>query len=276
MPLSPAGRSHGPARLSDGSGESSGGRRRRCEVDERSPAPGAPGAEPPGSLEALLARHAPADVQASLRPSARGELASVGSTQVHAILVVGDLRLSGLVLREAVSPTLYARFVVGFTEAVRSLSSSCGAWFDKFTGDGFVAFWLYEDEHRLPAGVIPEFCQSVLPASERLVSNLRRNSRNFPVGVGLSLGLDSGPCELVRIGETITIVGSPIVGATRMAAGARAGETIANVHLGDLLEEELRRREMPNLAVERATVATKEYPEGQEAYRLSFPKSRDA
>jgi class 3 adenylate cyclase len=229
-------------------------------------------------LEALLARHAPTSAQAVLDATARRDLATAGSTAVHAVVVVGDLRLSGLVLREAVSPSLYARFVVGFTEAVRSLSASYGGWFDKFTGDGFVAFWLYPAQGSPPAAVVPEFCQSVLPASERLVANLRRNSRNFPVGVGLALGLDSGPCELVRIGEALTLVGSPIVGASRMAAGARAGEAIVNVHLGDLLEREHERGAETGLAVERAVVRTKEYPEGQEAYRLSFsrtPAARD-
>ena len=232
-----------------------------------------------GSLDALLDRHAPASAQALLDEQARRDLVSGGSTAVHAVVVVGDLRLSGLVLREAVSPSLYARFVVGFTEAVRSLSASYGGWFDKFTGDGFVAFWLYPALGSPPASVVPEFCQSVLPASERLVANLRRNSRNFPVGVGLALGLDSGPCELVRIGEALTLVGSPIVGATRMAAGARAGEAIVNVHLGDLLERDHDRATETGLTVERAVVRTKEYPEGQEAYRLSFsspPTARDA
>jgi len=224
----------------------------------------------PTDLEALLAHHAPEEVLTELGPEARRNLQSAGATPVQAIVVVGDLRLSGLVLREAVSSALYARFVVGFTEAVRSLSATCRGWFDKFTGDGFVAFWLYPDERHLPANVLPDFCQSVLPASENLVANLRRNSRNFPVGVGLALGLDSGPCELVRIGNSITIVGAPIVGATRMASGARAGEAIANVHLGGLLEREARRLEGTGLALERTVVRTKEYPEGQEAYRLNF------
>lgn len=234
-------------------------------------APGPEAAPGTAALEALLAQHAPAEAIAGLEPESRRALATVGSASVEAIVVVGDLRLSGLVLREAVSPVVYARFVVGFTEAVRSLAASCRGWFDKFTGDGFVAFWLYRDEDQIPAAVLPEFCQSVLPASERLVANLRKNSRNFPVGVGLALGLDSGPCELVRIGNSLTIVGSPIVGATRMSAGARAGETIANVHLGGLLEHSSPTREEPTgFVLERTVVRTKEYPEGQEAYRLDF------
>ena len=240
-------------------------------MHEGEPVRGADAAGSASELRTLLARHAPVDVVAELDAEARENLVSLGSTPVQAVVVVGDLRLSGLVLREAVSPPLYARFVVGFTEAVRSLAGANRGWFDKFTGDGFVVFWIHEGELRLPADRVAEFCQSVLPASERLVTNLKRNSRNFPVGVGLALGLDSGPCELVRMGDTLTLVGSPIVGATRMAAGARAGETLANVHLGGLLEREATRLAAAGTVLERAVVRTKEYPEGQEAYRLGFP-----
>jgi class 3 adenylate cyclase len=227
----------------------------------------------PDGLEPILARHAPADVYLRLGDPSLRELMSHGSTSVRAVVAVGDLRSSGLVLKEAVSPSLYARFVMGFTEAVRSLAGAYQAWFDKFTGDGFVVFWLYPDEARLPTDVIPEFCQSVLPASEKLVADLKRNSRNFPIGVGLAMGLDSGECELVRMGETVTVVGSPIVGATRMSSGARAGETIANVHLGSLFESEADRLASRGLSLERTVVRTKEYPEGQEAYRLRFPST---
>ena len=223
-----------------------------------------------GELEAIVARHASAETRSQLGDELRLSLARSGSASVHAIVAVGDLRLSGLLLREAVSPPMYARFVVGFTEAIRTLAGESRAWFDKFTGDGFVVFWLYPEDAQLPTAAVPEFCQSALPASETLVENLRRNSRNFPVGVGLALGLDSGPCELVRVGESLTVVGSPIVGATRMASGARAGETIVNVHLGGALQRDRARLEASGASLERTVVRTKEYPEGQEAYRLSF------
>jgi class 3 adenylate cyclase len=229
---------------------------------------------PPSGLDVILSRHAPDQTYAQLDEAARRNLSSTGSTSVQAVAVVGDLRLSGFVLREAVTPSLYARFIVAFTEAVRALSADNGGWFDKFTGDGFLAFWLYPDERHLPADVISDFCQSVLPASEHLVTNLRRNSRNFPVGVGLALGLDAGPCELVRIGDAITVVGSPVVGATRMASGARAGEAIVNIHLGDLLHVDPRPLSSRGLALERAVVKTKEYPEGQEAFRLELNRER--
>jgi class 3 adenylate cyclase len=230
----------------------------------------------PGNLNGLdlvLSRHASGRVRDQLDASARRGLTTAGSASVTAVAIVGDLRLSSLLLREAVAPSLYARFVVAFTEAVRALAGDYDGWFDKFTGDGFLTFWLYSDARPLPTEALSDFCLSVLSASGHLVANLRRNSRNFPVGVGLGLGLDAGPCELIRIGDAITVVGSPVVGATRMASGARAGEAILNVHLGDLVSRDARPLEARGMALERTVVKTKEYPEGQEAFRLDLARS---
>ena len=228
---------------------------------------------PAFGLEAVLARHAPRGGPGVLPPAALRALAQEGSTPVQAVVVVGDLRMSGLLLRESVSPSLYARFLIGFTEAVRGLAADLGAWFDKFTGDGFVVFWLYSSEEETPLSTVPLFCRSVLPSSEVLVANLKRTSRNFPVGVGLALGLDAGPCELVHVGEAITLVGSPIVGATRMVAGARAGEAVVNIGLGGSLEADVERLQAAGIQFERTVVRTKEFPDGQEAYRMEFPRA---
>lgn len=233
-------------------------------------APEAPTGSDTSPFDSMLARHGPAEARSHLDEGSLERLARTGSTAVNAAVVVGDLRMSGLLLREAVSPSLYARFIIGFTEAVRTLTTDSAGWFDKFTGDGFIAFWLDREESPLAPRVIPRFCQSVLPAADALIANLKRNSRNFPVGVGLSLGVDFGPCELVHVGGSLTLVGSPIVGATRMVAGARAREALVNINLGATLELERARLEEEGVRLERTVVRTKEYPDGQEAYSLEF------
>ncbi len=223
-------------------------------------------------LDAVLARHGPPGARTSLGERALQDLLTNRSTSVEASVVVGDLRMSTIVLREAVQTTLFARFIVGFTEAVRSLANSSGGWFDKFTGDGFIAYWITPPGEPTVLRDVPEFCQALLPAAGNLVANLRKTSRNFPVGVGLSLGADAGPCELVMVGEALTLVGGPIVGATRMVAGARSGQTLLNVYLGEQLAGEREWLADSGIQLERTSVNTKEYPEGQEAYELRFPK----
>ncbi|MGD0256852.1 MAG: hypothetical protein ABSB90_03090 [Thermoplasmata archaeon] len=224
-------------------------------------------------LDSVLDRHGPPGARAALGDRAVDDLLTHRSTSVEASVVVGDLRMSTIVLREAVATTQFARFIVGFTEAVRSLANSSGGWFDKFTGDGFVAYWLHPAGETAAMRDVPEFCQALLPAAGSLVANLRRTSRNFPVGVGLSLGADSGPCELVLVGEALTLVGGPIVGATRMVAGAKPGQTLLNVYLGEQLAERKDWLEERGIQLARTSVKTKEYRQGQEAYELRFPRA---
>jgi class 3 adenylate cyclase len=221
-------------------------------------------------LDRLLAAHAPASGRGQLTERGLENLGRSGSTPVDAVVVVGDLRMSTLVMREALVPSLYAKFIIGFTEAVRGLTRDFEGWFDKFTGDGFVALWIYDRERRPDIGRITQFCQTALSASDKLIGNLRKNSRNFPVGVGLSLGLDLGPCELVRIGSTLTIVGGPIVGATRMVSCAFANQTLVNIQLGETFAEEMDPLTKEGIQVERTIAKTKEYPEGLEGFRLRF------
>ncbi len=234
--------------------------------------PGEAALEASSELEATLSGQGPVGREAPLSRSALEELRSTGTTSVQALVVVGDLRMSTLVLKEALAPSAFARFVVGFTESVRSLVRDSDGWFDKFTGDGFVAFWLLPEPPRIDAVRLARFCQTVLPAADALLRNLRRTSRNFPAGVGLALGVDAGPCELVRVGGSLTLVGSPIVGATRMVATATARQTIVNNLVGNALEVDSARLEAERVRLARIVVRTQEFPEGQEAYRLDLPE----
>ncbi|MCI4350690.1 MAG: hypothetical protein L3K15_04175 [Thermoplasmata archaeon] len=224
--------------------------------------------EDPGRYAELIARHGPPTAQHQLSRRSLDELAERGSTTVEAAVVAGDLRMSSLVLKEAVQPSLFAHFIIGFTEAVRTLAGANEGWFDKFTGDGFIVFWVFPEGGAPDSRKVAVFCQNVLPAAELLITKLRRNSRNFPVGVGLSLGIDSGPCELAVVGGTLTLIGSPIVGATRMVAGAAANQTLVNISLGERLHRDREELRSEGIRVERTTVRTKEYPDGQEAFEL--------
>ena len=86
------------------------------------------------------------------------------------------------------------------------------------------------------------------------------------------MGLDAGPGYLVQIGGELTIVGPPVVGAVRMVtAASRPREILANVFLGErILAEQEGVYEGLGVRVEREHRPTKEYPQGQEVYVLSF------
>jgi hypothetical protein len=88
-------------------------------------------------------------------------------------------------------------------------------------------------------------------------------------------GLDESRAEflrLVEIAEELTIVGPPVVGATRIvSAAAGPGEIVANVYNGEHLHDEQEGifRAL-GMTATRESGTTKEYPRGQEVYVLRF------
>ena len=109
----------------------------------------------------------------------------------------------------------------------------------------------------------------------RVLEDFRSNSRNLPAHAGLSMGLDAGPGYLVQIAGELTVVGPPVVGAVRMVTTTtEPAEIVANVSSATASggEQEGVYAEL-GVAVRRERRPTKEYPNGQEVYVLSF---RDA
>jgi class 3 adenylate cyclase len=166
--------------------------------------------------------------------------------------------------------------------SVRRGIRTSGGWFDKFTGDGFLAYWIvqpappdeYEERFVQTTGDIAHTAHTLIELfHRRVLEDFRSNSRNLSAGVGLSIGLDAGPGYLVKIADELTIVGSPVVGAVRMVtAAALPQEIVANVYLGERIRDEQDGvYEELGVIVARELRPTKEYPKGQEVYSLTFP-----
>ncbi|MDG6954086.1 MAG: adenylate/guanylate cyclase domain-containing protein [Nitrososphaerota archaeon] len=213
--------------------------------------------------------HAPPDWEKTISKEELVRLLGAGDqTGIH--VVIGDIRGSTHLMREAVSSREYAMITTAFTEKMRSVARENMGWFDKFTGDGFVVYWLYGTKPSRFLREVMLFCRKAHEAFEaEIFPEHRKNARNLPAHVGLALGVDSGRCALEEIAGDFTIIGHAVVGAKRMAEAAVKGQTFCNIRMGHLLAAE------PSLkrAIElRTTIAkTKEYPDqGQEAYQISF------
>jgi class 3 adenylate cyclase len=232
-------------------------------------------------IRALLEQHAPPDWHERSDPDALID-AIVRAEPIQMFVMAADIRNSTSLMKEAIRIETFAFIMDKFVTAVRRGIRGPGGWFDKFTGDGFLAYWIvrspdrrYDERFVEAAGNMVHSAHTLVDFFHRLVlEDFRGNSRNVPDGVGLSMGLDAGPGYLVQIGGELTVVGPPVVGAVRMVTAAtEPREIIANVFLGErLLAEQEGVYAGLGVRVAREHRPTKEYPRGQEVYVLTFPE----
>ena len=231
----------------------------------------------------LLKPHAPPDWDQRF---SKGELldAVIDGEPIQMFVMAADIRESTTLMKEAVRFERFALVMDKFVTSVRQGIRRSGGWFDKFTGDGFLAYWIvqngpgdeYEERFVQAVGDIVHTAHTLIELfHRRVLEDFRSNSRNLSGGVGLSMGLDAGPGYLVKIADELTVVGSPVVGAVRMVtAAALPQEIVANVYLGERLQREQDGvYEALDVTVTRERRPTKEYPKGQEVYALTFGRS---
>lgn len=239
------------------------------------------GYEPPprqsrAAVLRAIRRHSPKEWQKGLAEADVRALTQ-GSVEKWVYVVTADIRKSTLLMKEAVRPDVHAKILDDITKQAKSKVLADGGWFDKFTGDGYIAYWLFPAGGGFDETVFRalQFADFVISSFDGHLTRFRRNSRNVPIGVGVSVGLDAGPAHLVVVGGDLTVVGAPIVGARRMVEAADASQVLANVHLGEFLEyrEKFAGRLRPTelkYHAKRISVNTKEYSEGQEAFEIVF------
>jgi class 3 adenylate cyclase len=252
--------------------------------------PGTPAARPSTDRSAdrdlaarLLETHAPPDWEERFR---RDDLldAVIEGDPIQMFVMAADIRESTMLMKEAIRFERFALVMDKFVSAVRRGIQGSGGWFDKFLGDGFLAYWIMqsggpEEVERAfvqTAGNLVHTAQSLVHLFHaRVLEDFRSNSRNLSSGVGLSIGLDAGPGYVVKIADELTIVGPPVVGAVRMVTAASSPqEIVANVYLGERLHDEQDGAyEALGMTVTREFRPTKEYPRGQEVYALTFERA---
>jgi class 3 adenylate cyclase len=233
-----------------------------------------------GRIVELLEAHAPADWEQRFDKDQLLDSVIEGEP-IQMFVMAADIRESTMLMKEAVKFEQFAYVMDKFVSSVRQGITRSGGWFDKFTGDGFLAYWIvqssskegYDEQFVQAAGNITHTASSLVDLfHERVLEDFRANSRNLSGGVGLSMGLDAGPGHLVQIAGELTIVGPPVVGAVRMVtAASRPKEIVANVYLGEHLSEHQDGvYQALGVTATREYRPTKEYPKGQEVYALTF------
>lgn len=229
-------------------------------------------------VEHQFRSHAPLDrfdpTRTNVSPQIRKAINEI--TAIEAIVLTVDIRRSSCVLKESIDIPQYAKILDDFVAEFRTVLHYHGGWFDKFTGDGFICYWLVENPFTEHMDTVLDFCCSVM-------DNFRTyyypafvaNMRNEPEGIGLSIGVDAGPCYLTPIVGDLTIIGSPIVGAVRMCEACPPYHLLLNAYPGSRLMEGMaefcgRLSDDLSYQVDRKSVASKEYPQGQLAYSVEY------
>jgi class 3 adenylate cyclase len=203
----------------------------------------------------------------------------IDKQSVPMIVLSLDIRSSTVLMKEAIDFVRFAKTISAFVTSASDVFRTKRAWYDKFTGDGFLIYWILDSR---PA---ESYYDEVLEAAkglltffhERIEKELLTNSRNFPARVGVSIGVDSGPVYLVTVAGELTVVGLPVVGAVRMVDAAQPYEVVVNAQLGQKFagaaRDALRQKQFTITAEHRQS---KEYSQGQLVYVLTLDSSQYA
>lgn len=175
-----------------------------------------------------------------------------------------DIRRSTELMLKARKPELFSKFITELSEKLSKIIIGNYGIFDKFTGDGILAFFpkFYSGEKAIVRALkAAEECHKVF--SEHY-SKSRDCFNVFIKDVGLGIGVDYGNVTLVNTNNELTVVGIPVVYACRMS-GAKAGETLLN----QPAKEELEKQYKNNLKVIESEIDIKN--EGRAlAYKVEF------
>jgi class 3 adenylate cyclase len=155
------------------------------------------------------------------------------------IVVVGDIRRSQDMMKYAAGERDFLRRMEKFLQKTRKmLRAHCGL-FDKFTGDGFLAYfnrnlcnWQQVDYVRCFIGFLSEYQAFTTKYFELWQRTLKKLPRER---VGLAIGADLGSVTLHNEEDHLIAIGEPVVWATIMASAAKAGEVMVNNRLYEVL-----------------------------------------
>jgi len=149
------------------------------------------------------------------------------SSKCDTVVVSIDIRRSTELMLKARKPELFSRFITQLSFKLSQVIISNFGIFDKFTGDGILAFFpkFYSGNEAIIRAVkAAQECHSVF--KEHYI-NSKDCFNVFIKDVGLGIGIDYGNVTLVNTQSELTVVGIPVVYACRFS-GAKAGETLLN------------------------------------------------
>jgi class 3 adenylate cyclase len=175
----------------------------------------------------FLLRHVNEAAQRKLLASAEFRQLFLEARACPALILSVDIRRSTELMLKAKSPEAFAEFITALCAALMGIITESFGVFDKFTGDGVLAFFpaFYSGEDAAYYAVsAADKCHASFREHYR---SHRRSFSSVLTDIGLGIGIDYGPVHLVQMAGSLTVVGAPVVYASRLSS-APPGVTLVN------------------------------------------------
>lgn len=160
----------------------------------------------------------------------------LGTKERIAFVMSVDIRRSTELMLKARSPEAFAQFITSLCAALSKVITDSYGVFDKFTGDGVLAFFpdFYSGEDAAYHVInVADACHATFD------EHYKQNRKLFTTvltDIGLGIGIDYGSVHLVQVAGGLTVVGVPVVYACRLSC-APPGTTLANQPAYEVISE---------------------------------------
>lgn len=176
------------------------------------------------------------DAHSPLKASKRLRQKFFGQEFNAFVLSVDIRRSTELMLKTRRTTEGFATFLSTLCEDLEYIVKRNYGVFDKFTGDGILAFFPQFFSGRDAAFFAVKAANECHVAFEKQYHEFRNIFSSVLIDVGLGIGIDFGVARLARMSNSYTIIGTPVVYACRMSA-APAGQTYANQCAYEIISE---------------------------------------
>lgn len=148
------------------------------------------------------------------------------------LVMVADIRRSQDLITYGLSPDFYREQILGFLDSVREILRDDYGIYDRFTGDGFIAYFnqfVCDQEGKDYYEMILDACKRIQSFAGAYFEKWSNQIRRIPVEpIGLSLGIDSGRVSYKEIEGQFFAIGDACVWATRMCNAGKRGDIVFN------------------------------------------------
>src|SRR5690606_35549283 len=156
---------------------------------------------------------------------------------IDAVVISIDIRKSTELMLKAISPQDFAIFITKLRELLSTIVTLNFGVFDKFTGDGILAFFpkfLTGENALLYALKTATECHELFEVHYK---NHEFSFQVFNKSIGLGIGIECGKVTLVNNGVELTVVGTPVVYACRLGGAPSYTTLIGQKAMQTIIEK---------------------------------------